>query len=143
MRTLQQLLDAKRRPLVSVGPDDLALHALGKLAEHDIGAVLVLQDGKLAGILSERDCVRKLELVGRNAATTPVKDLMSSRVQYVTPDQTVDQCMGLMTERKIRHLPVLDGDGQVLGILSIGDMVKATLDAQAFTIAQLTEYITG
>lgn len=143
MFTLQQLLDRKRRPLVSVAPEDLALHALAKLAEHDIGAVLVLKEGKLAGILSERDCVRKLELVGRSAATTPVKDIMSARVQYVTPDQTVSQCMGLMTERKIRHLPVLDPDGNVLGILSIGDMVKATIDEQAFTIAQLTEYITG
>ncbi len=143
MRTLQQLLDGKRRPLVHVAPDDLVLHALGRLAEHDIGAVLVLQEGRLAGILSERDCVRKLELTGRSAATTPVRDLMSIRVQYVTPDQTVAQCMGLMTERKIRHLPVLGSDGQVLGILSIGDLVKATLDEQAFTIAQLTEYITG
>lgn len=143
MKTLQQMLDERPRIPVMVGPSDSVKEALAKMDAHNIGAVLVLEGDRLVGILSERDVARKVALGGKSPETTPVKAVMSQRVRCVTVAQTVEECMALMTEHHIRHLPVLDGEGKVKGILSIGDMVKETISQQAFLIGQLEQYIVG
>jgi CBS domain-containing protein len=140
MRPLKHLLEGKR-PLVSVGPDDTVLTALDLLARHDIGALLVLEQGRLVGIFSERDYARKIILKGKTSKDTLVREIMSDRVSCVTLDETVEECMALMTGKHIRHLPVLGEDNAVLGILSIGDLVKETISEQKFTIDQLVHYI--
>jgi CBS domain-containing protein len=140
MRPLKHLLEGKR-PLVSVGPDDTVLTALDLLARHDIGALLVLEQGRLVGIFSERDYARKIILKGKTSKDTPVREIMSDRVSCVTLDETVEECMALMTGRHIRHLPVLGDDNEVLGIVSIGDLVKEVISDQKFTIDQLVHYI--
>lgn len=143
MASIQQLLDEKNRPLASVAPTDTVQKALALLAEHDIGAVLVLDKGRVAGIFSERDFARKVGLPGRSFLATTVREVMSDHVFYVTPAQTVEECLAIMTDRHIRHLPVVDDNQKLLGILSIGDLVKATISLQAFRIEQLERYITG
>lgn len=143
MPSIQHLLDEKNRPLVSVAPTDTVQKALALLAEHDIGAVLVLERNRVAGIFSERDFARKVGLPGRSFLATTVREVMSPQVFYVTPAQTVEECLAIMTDRHIRHLPVVDKDQKLLGILSIGDLVKATISLQAFRIEQLERYITG
>ena len=143
MTSLKRLLEEKARPLISVGPEDTVVHALGLMAQHDIGVVLVLQGEDLVGIFSERDFARKMIPSGQSVARTLVKEIMSEKVLYVTLSQTVQECMALMTEYRVRHLPVLDEQQHVLGILSIGDMVKETISEQAFLIQQLEHYITG
>lgn len=143
MKTIQQLLDAKRRPPIAVGPEDTVLRALMLMAEHDIGALLVVEEGRLVGIFSERDYARKVILRGRASKDTPVRDIMSERVLYLTPERTVEDGMALMTDKHIRHLPVLNAEGEVLGLVSIGDLVKETISHQAFLIEQLERYITG
>lgn len=143
MASIQHLLDEKNRPLVSVGPTDTVQQALALLARHDIGAVLVLDKGRVAGIFSERDFARKVGLPGRSFLATTVREVMSDHVFYVTPAQTVEECLAIMTDRHIRHLPVVDEEQKLLGILSIGDLVKATISLQAFRIEQLERYITG
>lgn len=143
MPSIQHLLDEKNRPLVSVAPTDTVQKALALLAEHDIGAVLVLDRNRVAGIFSERDFARKVGLPGRSFLATTVREVMSDHVFYVTPAQTVEECLAIMTDRHIRHLPVVDEDQKLLGILSIGDLVKATISLQAFRIEQLERYITG
>lgn len=140
MRSLRQLLDQKKGPIVALGPSDSVKTALELLNVNDIGALLVMEGGRLAGILSERDLVRKVALVGEDR---PVRDLMSGKVVYVTLANSAEECMALMTEKRFRHLPVLDDAGQVVGVVSIGDMVKEVIRDQAFTIEQLTQYITG
>jgi CBS domain-containing protein len=143
MVSIQQLLDEKNRPLVSVAPTDTVQQALALLARHDIGAVLVLDKGNVAGIFSERDFARKVGLPGRSFLATTVREVMSDHVFYVTPAQTVEECLAIMTDRHIRHLPVVSEAQKLLGILSIGDLVKATISLQAFRIEQLERYITG
>ncbi|WP_257310719.1 CBS domain-containing protein [Geothrix fuzhouensis] len=140
MRPLAQLIQGKQ-PLVSVGPDDTVLTALSLLAQHDIGALLVLESGRLVGIFSERDYARKIILKGKSSKDTLVREIMSDRVSCVTLDETVEECMALMTGRRIRHLPVLGENNEVLGIISIGDLVKETISDQKFTIEQLVHYI--
>lgn len=142
MSSLKRLLEEKARPLISVKPSDTVVHALNLMAQHDIGVVLVMEGEELVGILSERDYARKM-IPGALPATTLVKDIMSEKVRYVTLSQTVQECMALMTEYRVRHLPVLDDQKRVLGILSIGDMVKETISEQAFLIHQLELYITS
>jgi CBS domain-containing protein len=141
MRSLKQLLDGKP-PLVSVGPGDSVLDALSLLAEHGIGALLVLDDGKLVGVFSERDYARKVILKGKASKDTPVREIMSDRISCVTLSQTVEECMALMTDRHVRHLPVLAAKDEVLGVVSIGDLVKEVISHQKFTIEQLERYIT-
>ncbi len=141
MKTLKQLLAEKTHTLATVSPDDTVYQALCLMAERNVGAVLVLQDGKLAGIFSERDYARKQIRNQRPSKETPVRDMMSPRVAYVGLDATLDECMSLMTEKRFRHLPVLDKDGNVLGILSIGDLVKETISSQQFLIEELERYI--
>lgn len=143
MITLKQMLAAKNRPLAVVTPSDSVFHALSLMAMHDVGAVLVLDGEHLVGIFTERDYARKLILQGKSSKETLVSEIMSDKVAYVTLDATVDECMALMTEKHFRHLPVLSDDGEVIGIVSIGDLVKATISNQQFMISQLEHYITG
>lgn len=143
MKSLKHLLDEKRRDVVSVGPTDTVLQALNLMARHDIGALLVMEQGKPVGIFSERDYARKVVLRGKTSKDTPVAEVMSEKVIYVTLSQTVEECMAIMTDRHVRHLPVLDEAGAVVGFLSIGDMVKETISQQKFIIEQLERYITS
>lgn len=143
MKTLKQLLADKDRPLAIVAPGDTVFHALSVMAKHDVGALLVLDGEQLVGIFSERDYARKIILHGKNSRETLVREAMSERVVYVTPEKAVDECMALMTERHFRHLPVLDDEGRLVGIVSIGDLVKETISAQRFLIAELERYISS
>lgn len=143
MKTLKQILAEKSRPLALVAPGDTVFHALTVMAEHDVGALLVLDGEQLVGIFSERDYARKIALLGRNSRNTPVREIMSDRVAYVSPTTSLDECRALMTERHFRHLPVLNDDGSVAGMISIGDLVKETISTQRFIIEELERYISG
>lgn len=143
MKTLKQLLADKKQPLAIVAPGDTIFHALSVMAQHEVGAVLVLDGEQLVGILSERDYARKIILHGKTSKETLVREIMSDRVAYVTPSASIEECMALMTEKRFRHLPVLDESGAVIGMLSIGDMVKETISDQKFMIDQLERYIAG
>ncbi len=140
MKTVRQLLDDKGSHVVSVSPDTTVFQALEVMADKGIGAVLVVEDGKVSGIMSERDYARKVILLGKSSYDTPVREIMTGRVVYARPDHTVPECMALMTDKRIRHLPVLD-QGRLIGVLSIGDLVKATISEQEFIIRQLENYI--
>jgi CBS domain-containing protein len=142
MYTVRMILESKGHTVWSVSPTDTVLHALSVLAEHEIGAVLVLDGEKLAGVLTERDYARKVVLTGRSSKDSQVRDVMTSHVVCVAPDRSVDECMALMTDKRLRHLPVVDHK-RVVGIISIGDLVKATIADQEFTITQLQSYIAG
>ena len=142
MTTAHDILRFKGHTVHCVRPDDTVLAALGVMAEHDIGAVLVLDGDKLLGILTERDYARKVALVGRASKDSPVRAIMTTDVVCVPGTRTVEECMGLMTDRRCRHLPVVE-NGHVVGVVSIGDLVKATIDEQEFTINQLKNYIAG
>ncbi len=143
MKTLKQMLAGKHRPLAAVAPSDSVFHALTVMAQNDVGALLVLDGEQLVGIFSERDYARKIILQGKSSKETLVREIMSDRVAYVTPSATLDECMALMTEKRFRHLPVLDETGNVVGMISIGDMVKETISSQQFLITQLERYIAG
>ncbi len=143
MKTLKQLLAGKNRPLAVVAPADTVYHALGVMAKHDVGALLVLDGEELVGIFSERDYARKIILQGKSSKETLVRDIMSDRVAYVTPDTSLDECMALMTEKHFRHLPILDESGALVGVISIGDLVKETISSQRFLIEELERYIAG
>jgi CBS domain-containing protein len=129
-----------RGAIISVSPATTVFAALQRMAEHNVGAVLVLSDGRLVGIFTERDYARKVALRGLNSKYTLIGELMTGKLITVGESWTADQCMALMTEHHIRHLPVLDGDA-VVGVVSIGDAVKAVVDEQHFVIGQLTNYI--
>ena len=140
MRTVRQLLEAKAPEIFAIGPDAPVVDAIRLMAEKRIGAVLVMQAGRLAGILSERDYARKIVLQGRSSKDTPVRDIMTAQVISVGLGDSADRCMQLVTEKRIRHLPVLDGDN-VLGVVSIGDLVKAVIEDQQLELDQLQRYI--
>ena len=142
MPTAHDILRFKGSSVHCVRPDDTVLAALGVMAEHDIGAVLVLEGDELAGILTERDYARKVALVGRSSKDSPVRAIMTAEVVCVPPYRSIEDCLALMTERRVRHLPVVE-NGQVIGLVSIGDLVKAQIDEQEFTINQLKNYIAG
>jgi CBS domain-containing protein len=138
-----ELLAAKTRTLITLSPTAPVFEAIQLMAEKSIGALPILNKaGKIAGILSERDCFRKVILLEKSPHDVLVRDVMSKKVTYVTPDRTVEECMQIMTERKIRHLPVLEGD-RLLGILSIGDCVKFLVSEQGLMIQNLEKYIEG
>lgn len=140
MRTVRQLLEAKAPEVFSIGPDAPVLDAVRLMAEKHIGALLVMEAERLVGILSERDYARKVVLQGRSSRDTPVRDIMTSDVVTVRPNETSDHCMQVVTERRVRHLPVLDGD-RVVGVVSIGDLVKAVIEDQQLELDQLQRYI--
>jgi CBS domain-containing protein len=143
MKTVEQILRAKGSAFWSVTPDAMVYEALRLMAEKDVGALLVLDtQAQLVGIISERDYARKVILKGKSSLDTPVREIMTQAVVSVRPDRTVEDCMALMTARRVRHLPVLAG-GQVVGVVSIGDLVKASLDEKDFLIRQLETYIMG
>jgi len=142
MKTVEQVLRGKNAELVAVGPDESVFDALALMARREVGAVVVLEAGLLVGILSERDYARKIILLGKASKDTPVRDIMTQRVVCVTPATTIDECMALMTDKRCRHLPVLEGD-RVSGVVSIGDVVKHTIAEQQFIIEQLEHYIMG
>ena len=142
MTTVQQLLDAKGHETYFVHPDNTVLDALKMMADKNIGAVLVKDDDRLVGIFTERQYARKVFLKGRSSPKTLIREVMETRVIYVEPEQTADACMALMTEKRIRHLPVLR-DESLVGIISIGDLLKSTIADQKFTIEQLVHYIHG
>ncbi len=142
MKIVKQILKEKGHQFWSVGPDTMIYDALKLMAEKEIGALLVLDGGKLVGIMSERDYARKVILKGKSSLETPVREIMTPKVFFVRPQQSVEECMALMTDKHIRHLPVMDGD-KVVGVISIGDLVKATIDEKDFLIKQLENYITG
>jgi CBS domain-containing protein len=140
MLSVQQLLDQKPKGIFSVAPDDPVLTAIKKMAEHHVGALLVMAGDRLVGIVSERDYARKVVLLGRSAHETRVEAIMTSKVVTVNPKQDAHDCMRLMTDMRIRHLPVVSGD-RVVGVLSIGDLVRAVIEEQERTIADLESYI--
>jgi len=142
MTTIKQVLDTKGHDVLTVQPGDTVLHALEQMASRNVGAVLVVENGAPIGIFTERDYARNVILKGRSSSTTPVRDIMSADVIFVQPEQTVDECMAIMTDKRFRHMPVLD-EGKLSGIVSIGDLVKTIIDQQEFTIEQLKGYIGG
>ena len=142
MRNANQILEDKGRQVFSVTPETPVLDVIRLMAEHRIGAVLVMQGHALVGIASERDYARKVILQGRSSADTPVSAIMTSPVLCVAPEDTAATCMGLMTQRHIRHLPVREGE-RIVGVISIGDLVKAVIEDQQLEIAQLQQYIAG
>ena len=143
MRTLKQLIDAKDKRLAFVTPDQTVLRALEIMAEADVGALLVLDGRNLLGVFSERDYARKVILQGKASRNTAVREVMSDKVYSVTTEQSIEDCMAIMTDKHVRHLPVVDKTGNVLGIVSIGDVVKEIVTEQKFIISQLENYITG
>jgi len=140
MTTVRHLLDRKDRALFSIEPEDPVLEAIRMMADRHVGALLVMRGSELAGIVSERDYARKVVLLGRSSAETPVWQIMSSPVVTVSLDSSIGDCMRLMTERRIRHLPVVE-QGGVIAMISIGDLVKAVIEEQQQTIEQLESYI--
>jgi CBS domain-containing protein len=140
MHTVRQLLESKAPDIHAIGPDVPVIDAIRLMAEKHVGAVLVMEGARLAGILSERDYARKVVLAGRSSADTPVRDIMTSDVITVGLDDTVQACMQTVTARRIRHLPVCDA-GEVVGVVSIGDLVKAVIEDQQVELEQLQRYI--
>ena len=142
MKTVRGVLGAKGHEIWTVGPHDSVLDALRLMAEKSVGALVVVDSGSVVGIFSERDYARKVILVGRASKDTPVRDIMTTKVAYATPDHSLEGCLALMTNKRIRHLPVMDGD-DLIGVVSIGDLVKGIIDEQQFLIEQLERYVTG
>ncbi len=142
MKILQRVLDAKGSEVFSIGPGASVFDALEEMAKRDVGALIVMEDGQVVGIFSERDYARKIILAGKSSHETPVRDIMTDRVIYARPELTLEQCLALMTDKRIRHLPVLRGD-DLIGVVSIGDLVKGIIDDQRFLISQLESYVSG
>ncbi len=142
MKRVDQVLREKGQDFWSVTPDATVFKALELMAKQNIGAVLVMEGDHLAGIFSERDYARKVVLEGKSSKDIPVKEIMTSKVVCVHPEQSIEECMALMTNKHVRHLPVIEGD-EVVGVISLGDVVKSKISEQEFTISQLEHYITG
>ena len=140
MKTLKQLLEAKGGNVYSITPDARVFDALKLMADKSVGALIVIEGGRIAGVISERDYARKVILHGKSSHDLQVRDIMTAKVITVHPGQTVEECMALMTEKRIRHLPVTEGE-RLIGVLSIGDLVKEVIAEQRQTIEQLESYI--
>jgi CBS domain-containing protein len=142
MKNVAQILKQKGDQVWSIGPDAMVYQALKLMADKDIGALMVVEGERLVGVISERDYARKVILQGKSSLDTPVREIMTHHVVCVRPEQSVEECMALMTQHRIRHLPVVAG-GSLAGLVSIGDVVKASIDEKDFMIQQLESYITG
>jgi CBS domain-containing protein len=142
MESVGQILDRKGYEIYSVNPDTKVYDALQMMSEKDVGALLVLDEESICGIFSERDYARKVVLLGKSSKDLAVRNIMSSKIYYVNPEQNIEDCMAIMIQKRIRHLPVLRGD-KILGVISIGDVVKAVIGEKEFIIDQLVHYITG
>ena len=142
MKKVKDILETKGRDVWSIEPNALVYDAMKLMADKGIGALLVMEGARLVGVISERDYARKIILQGRSSRSTNVREIMTSRVVYTEPERNIEECMALMTEKRIRHLPVVEG-GQVCGVISIGDLVKAIIAEQKFIIEQLERYISS
>ena len=140
MATVRQLLSSKGNQVWTIRPDESVLDAIQKMADKDVGSLVVIEDSRPVGIFTERHYAREVFLKGRHSPTTPIREIMSTRVVCALPEQTTEECMAVMTDRRIRHLPVLD-QGRLIGIVSIGDLVKHCIADQKFIIDQLMHYI--
>ena len=144
MATARDLLKAKTGgDIFSVTADSTVLEAMKVMAERNVGAALVMSGNKIEGILSERDIVRKVDVLGKTSATTRVREIMTEKVLYVAPNQPLEECMAIMTEKRVRHLPVMESDERLLGVISIGDVLREVIHEQKFMISQLEHYISG
>ena len=144
MKTVAEILKEKGDQAVhSIGPDASVYEAVALMAQKNIGALLVMESGRIVGMLSERDYARKVVLLARSSKETRLREIMTSSVIYVHPAQTSEECMAVMTENRVRHLPVLDDKDRLVGLISIGDLVKGIISEQKFIIEQLQHYITG
>ena len=142
MKTVRDILMVKGRDVWTVDLDATVFEALSRMAEKEIGALMVMDGPRLVGIISERDYARKIVLLGRTSPNTLVKEIMTSHVVYTHLEQPIEECMALVTEKRIRHLPVID-EGKLVGVISIGDLVKSIISDQQFIIEQLVRYITS
>ncbi len=142
MSELSEILDEKGGDVLRIEADASVFEAVSRMVEANVGSLLVLENGKVAGIVTERDYLRRCALEERTDRETEVREIMTSPLVVVTPETTIDECMALMTDRRIRHLPVVE-DGEIVGIVSIGDLVKFKSDRQTFEIQYLTDYITA
>jgi CBS domain-containing protein len=142
MAKVKDILALKGQSVWSVAPDSSVYDAMKLMAEKGIGALMVMQGEKLVGIISERDYARKVILQGRSSRTTQVREIMTSHVLYAQPEQNIEECMAVMTDKRVRHLPVYD-EGRLVGVISIGDLVKSIITEQKFMIEQLEKYISG
>ncbi|HNA87663.1 MAG TPA: CBS domain-containing protein [Anaerolineales bacterium] len=142
MSTVRDMIRKKGSEIFSIASEETVYEALSRMAKFNTGALMVLNNGKVEGIISERDCVRKLDIEGRSSKSTLVRDIMTTKVIYVEAGQQLEECMALMIEKNIRHLPVFDGK-ELLGLISVRDVLKEVIDVQKFMISQLEHYITG
>ena len=142
MSTVRDMIRKKGSEVFSISPDSTVFEALSQMAKYNTGAMMVVRNGKVEGIVSERDCVRKMDLEGRSAKTAKVNEIMTSKVIYVEASQQLEECMALMIDKNIRHLPVYDGN-ELLGLISVRDVLREVIDVQKFMISQLEHYITG
>ena len=142
MTTVKQLLDTKGHDICAIHPEATVLDALKAFVNNNVGSLMVMEDDKLVGLVTERMYARNVFLKGKHSPTTLVRDIMETEVVYADPENTVPECMAIMTDKKIRHLPVME-NGKVLGLISIGDLVQSTISDQKFTIEQLEHYIRG
>ena len=142
MTTIRQLLREKGHKIYSVGPDSTVYDAIRMMADENIGSLLVMEGGKIVGIITERHYARNVVLKGRTSPATRVRDIMENKVLYAQPDQSVEECMAIMTDKRVRHLPVIE-QGKEIGLVSIGDLVKSIISDQKFTIEQLEHFIRG
>jgi CBS domain-containing protein len=142
MATIRQVLDKKGHEVFSVGLDETVYDSIKKMADKNVGSLVVMEGNKLIGIITERHYARNVVLKGRASPTTPVRDIMETNVVFARPDQSVEECMAIMTEQAVRHLPVIE-QGNVVGMISIGDLVKEKIRDQTFVIEQLVQFIHG
>lgn len=142
MSTVRDMIRKKGSEVFSITPNATVFEALTIMARHNTGALMVVNGSKVDGIISERDCIRKVELVGKTAKNTTVEEIMTNKVIYVEASQPLEECMALMIDKNIRHLPVFDGK-ELLGLISVRDVLKEVVDVQKFLISQLEHYITG
>jgi CBS domain-containing protein len=142
MATIRQVLDKKGHEVFSVGLDETVYDSIKKMADKNVGSLVVMEGNKLIGIITERHYARNVVLKGRASPTTPVRDIMETNVVFARPDQSVEECMAIMTEQAVRHLPVIE-QGNVVGMISIGDLVKEKIADQTFVIEQLVQFIHG